>query len=316
MRISIWYDIFTVYITGLRISIASRLFNDPDSFLPHVFSKQNHLQFLFPTSYLAQSFPSCLPLLELKDLVKSQNTQLPCYMDPQCPSSDIAWGNHPPGRRGDPSHSDEILTSAVTCGVCGWCPKYTLHIHMEKMLRYTHIKIDGSTEIYLECIWVQVNKWMNKSINTKYNSNNRSFPVFIVCVYIYIYRCVFVLALLQAWMHRYSSMILQPEQRNQSLAAGPTHDPGWQEVFVSNTVQSKRKKDMHNSMEPPPHPRIPHLQISYKLVTLQGLPDTQDQPRSSKKGPKVMSCVLVCRIESGSIPNCATVSAPVAEGGT
>ena len=27
---------------------------------------------------------------------------------------------------------------AVTCGVCGWCPKYTLHIHMEKMLRYTH----------------------------------------------------------------------------------------------------------------------------------------------------------------------------------
>lgn len=32
----------------------------------------------------------------------------------------------------------------------------------EKMLRYAHIKIDGSTEIYLECIWVQVNKWMNK----------------------------------------------------------------------------------------------------------------------------------------------------------
>lgn len=163
-------------------SIASRLFNDPDSFLLHVFSKQNHLQFLFPTSYLAQSFPSCLPLLELKDLVKSQNTQLLCYMDPQCPSSDIAWGNHPPGRRGDPSHWDEILTSAFLCGVGGWCPKYTLHIHMEKMLRYTRIEIDGSTEIYLEC--VQVNTWMNKSINIKYNSNNRSFPVFIVCIYI------------------------------------------------------------------------------------------------------------------------------------
>ena len=56
----------------------------------------------------------------------------------------------------------------------------------------------------------------------------------------------------------------------------------------------------------PPSSSHPHLQISYKLVTLQGLPDTQDQPRSSKKGPKVMSCVLVCRIESGSIPNCAT----------
>ena len=154
-------------------------------------------------------------------------------------------------------------------------------------------------------------------VYTNYNYNNPSFPVFIwwpfQCSFVYI----FALALLQACMHTYSLMILQPKQRNQSLAAGPTHDLGWQEVLVSNTVLSKRrKKNMHNSMEPPPHPRIPHLQISYKLVTLQGLPDTQDQPRSSKKGPKVMSCVLVCRIESGSIPNCATVSAPVAEGGT
>ena len=109
----IWY-IYSLHHRGWeseKESIASRRFNDPDSFLLHVFSKQNHLQFLFPTSYLAQSFPSCLPLLELKDLVKSQNTQLPCYMDPQCPSSDIAWGNHPPGRKGDPSHWDEILTS-------------------------------------------------------------------------------------------------------------------------------------------------------------------------------------------------------------